>query len=424
MVVLTDDQRWDTLWAMPNVRRELMARGVTFTNAFVSNPLCCPSRASILTGQYSHSTGMWQNRGRYGGFHRFRDSSTLATWLNAGGYQTALIGKYLNGYDTTYIPPGWNRWVAFADTEDPYDLYYDYLLNIDGRIRRQRTGYSTNFLASQAVRYILTARQPFFLYFTPYAPHTPTEAAPGDRRAFAGLEPYRPPNYDESDVSDKPAWIRNLPRVRGELKRRLDGRRLGALRSLLAVDRAVGAVVQALRVTGRLENTVLIFMSDNGMIWGEHRWRTKAAPYDESIRVPFVLRYDRVIGRPRRDDHLVVNVDIAPTIADIAGVPAPGVEGRSLMPLLRQSGKKGWRSDFPIEYGPSGVIKVPAYCGLRSRRFSYIRYATGEEELYDIVKDPYELSNLAGQPRTQGLLRELHRRLKEECRPPPPGMSL
>jgi len=419
--ILTDDQRWDSLDGMPIVRRQLAARGVTFANAFASNPLCCPSRASILTGQYSHSTGVWQNKGRYGGFRAFRqDGSTIATWLRGRGYHTALFGKYLNRYRGTYVPPGWERWEAIAGAVDPYDLYYRYTLNIDGRLVKHGNApedYSTNVLADDAVEFIRETPGSLFVYFAPFAPHSPARPAPEDRDEIPALEPFRPPGFDEPDVSDKPDWVRNLPRIDADRRAKIDEQRRRAYAALRSVDRAVGRIVDALAETGRLRNTLIVFTSDNGFLFGEHRFVNKAVPYEESIRVPLVVRYDRVIREPRIDPRLVVNVDFAPTFADFAGVSAPGAEGMSFLPLLTGAGTT-WRSDFLVEH--MNLLRVPSLCGVRSERFMYVHYATGEEELYDLENDPYQLENAVHDPELDDVLRNLRTREKQLCNPPPP----
>jgi N-acetylglucosamine-6-sulfatase len=424
VLIVTDDQRWDTLWAMPNVRRELMARGVTFENAFVTTPLCCPSRASVLTGQYAHTTGVWQNSAPLGGFARFRDRSTIATWLQDAGYRTGLFGKYLNGYEGTYVPPGWDRWVALGEAVDPYDLYYRYTLNVDGELQSFGVGpanYSLNVLTKEAFSFVLGAPGPLFVYFAPYTPHTPVKPAPEDRDAFAELPFRSSPSYDERDVSDKPRWVKSLPRLDAAARSRLENRYRRVPASLLALDRAVGALIEALRQTGRLENSLIVFTSDNGIHLGEHRWTDKGTPYDESIRVPLVVRYDRAIGSPRRDPHLVLNLDLGPTIAEAAGAAAPpGVEGRNLLPLLL-SATEPWRRDFLFEQ--TRLFDVPSYCGLRSQRFSYIRYRTGEEELYDLVRDPHQLENLVGRAEMASRLRQLRSRLQHLCGEGPPAVS-
>jgi N-acetylglucosamine-6-sulfatase len=198
ILILTDDQRWDTLSAMPNVQRLLAGHGVTFANSFVVNPLCCPSRSSILTGNYSHTTHVYKNLPPDGGFQTFgtQDRSTIATWLEAAGYRTALVGKYLNGYaHTSYIPPGWDRWVAYTSGTD----YYDYTLNVDGeRVSHGHapSDYSTDVLADYAVDFVRDTSSPFFLYFAPNAPHQPAFPEPGAPDQFANLPLWRPPSFD------------------------------------------------------------------------------------------------------------------------------------------------------------------------------------------------------------------------------------
>lgn len=425
ILVLTDDQRWNTLWAMPTVRRSLKRQGVGFRNSFVVNPHCCPSRATILTGRYSHSTGVYTNEDEFhGGFANFDDDSTIATWLDDAGYRTALLGKYLNGYspvDSDYIPPGWDRWLAFATRARGAGKYYDYMLSDDGKpvyLGRHPEDYSTDVLAREAVDFICETEGPLFLVYAPYAPHGPAIPAPRHRDEFNDLRLEIPPSYDESDVSDKPRWVRKLPRA-GPYRSHRD-----YLRTLLGVDEALGDILEALGETRRLHNTLIVFASDNGFMWGEHRHRFKLAPYEESIRVPFVIRFDRLIEEPHIDRRLVLNLDVAPTLADAAGVPAPGVEGKSLLPLLTGDAK-GWRDHFLIEHlhvaSPTARDVVPTYCAVRTRRELYVAYRTGEEELYDLRSDPYQLHNRSDDRSRQSKLQELRRLLRRSCRPPPPG---
>jgi len=425
VLILTDDQRFDTLWGMPWVRSDLMDHGVTFTNGFVSDSLCCPSRASILTGEYAGATGVWANRGQFGGFEAFRDRPTIATWLQGAGYHTALFGKYLNRYeDTSYVPPGWDRWAAIDGGASPYNFYYKYNLNLDGRMVRygnKARDYSTDVLAGLATQYIHQTKGPLFMYFAPYAPHTPTDPAPEDRNKLADLGPNRPPNYDEADVSDKPAWVRNLPPLSAKQKAYLDAEKIKEFKTLLSVDRAVESIVDALQSTGRLQNTMIVFMSDNGFAWGEHRWANKIVPYEESIRVPFVVRYDPLVKAARTDAHLAVNIDLAPTFAAVAGVGAPGAQGMNMLPLLASAGA-AWRHDFLVE--SMNLLGVPSYCAVRSDRYMYISYeATREEELYDLRRDPYELRNSVGDPALASVLAGMRTRLKQLCNPPPPVTS-
>jgi arylsulfatase A-like enzyme len=421
VIILTDDQRWDTLSAMPNVRRLLAGPGVTFANAFVVNSLCCPSRASFLTGEYSHSTGIYTEAPPYGGASKFRAGSTLATWLHSAGYHTGLFGKYLNGYTGTSVPPGWDRWFAFEQNATGY--YERYAANDDGTIRRfvsSPADYSTDVVASQAVSFIDDTRGPLFAYVAPYAPHAPAVPAPRDRSAAVRLPPFDPPSFNEQDMSDKPAWMRSLPKVH---RSDVDAFRTKQYRSLLDVDRMVGSIVDALRRTGRLHDTLIAFTSDQGLAWGEHRWfERKEVPYEESIRIPYVIRFDP-LAVPHTDRHLVLNIDLAPTIAALAGVAAPGAEGRSLVPLLAGRAPP-WRHDFLIEHVQGKFSPdPPTYCAVRTERYLFTVYATGERELYDLRRDPFELDNRAGDPALRSVQATLASELDGLCRPPPPGLS-
>jgi arylsulfatase A-like enzyme len=426
VLILTDDQRFDTLWAMPTVRSELVAKGVRFTNGYVSNPVCCPSRSSILTGQYSHTTRVYTNHPKepFGGFPAFHDRSTVATWLQRAGYRTALMGKYLNGYADSYVPPGWDRWFVTWDG----GAYFDYSANDDGVVRSfgaDPDDYGTDVLADQATDLIRSTNpdQPLFLYFAPHAVHGPATPAPRDRRAFSDLEPWRPESYDEENVSDKPAYIRGRGALPTTAKSSIEAFRRDQYRALRAVDRAVSDILEALTDTGRLSNALIVFTSDNGMMWGEHGWSSKVVPYEESIRVPFVVRADAMISSPRRDDHLVLNIDLAPTFVDAAGVRAPQMEGVSMLPLLATA-RAPWRSDFLMEHLQLGPGGVPTYCGVHGRRYVYVDYGTGEEELYDLDADPFQLTNVARSQAYAEVLRAQRGRLWQLCRPLPPRFAL
>ena len=428
LLVVTDDQRWDQLATMPVVSA-LAARGVRFTNAFVPTSLCCPSRVSILTGLYAHTHGVHTlGPPPSGGALRFvgGDRSTIATWLHAAGYRTGLFGKYLNGYSAMrpppggrwYIPPGWDAWQAFVA-----ERYYEYeLVGADGATAaygNAPSDYSTDVLRDRVVAFIrdaLRSGRPFFALFTPFAPHVPLPVdvfptpAPRHLGALAGLPPFRPPNFLEPDVSDKPAvrdwtigpWLTPIW---------LDIYRERTLESLLAVDEAVSAMLEAVREEGGTRDTIVIFTSDNGFLLGEHRLLAKPYPYEECHRVPLVVSRVRGHGRPREDHRLVLNIDIAPTIADFARVAHPGVDGRSLRPLLERR-RARWRHAFPIEswYWIGPQLGALDYRGVRTERWAYIEYpAFGAAELYDLRADPYELENMA--PRAPGVVRRLHRRV-------------
>ncbi len=398
---------------------------MTFTNAYVSNPVCCPSRSTIMTGLYSHSTGVYTNDELYGGFAAFEDDSTIATWLHDAGYRTGLFGKYLNGYDSDYTPPGWDRWFATHESGD----YYDYSATSDGTIVEyggNPADYGTSVVGDQTISFIrdTPAEQPLFAYMSLPAPHEPAIPAPGDEDGFGKLEPWRPPSYNESDVKDKPKYIRNNPWMKADRRRELDRVRVRELRTLPAVDRLVGDIVDALKETGRLRNTIVVFTSDNGVLWGEHRWDSKDVPYEESIAVPLIVRYDAVIPEARTDANLITNLDFAPTFAEAAGATTPFVEGASFLPLLLDPALT-WRTGFLIEHAASrGGNAVPSYCGFHTKRYVLVRYSAGEGELYDLRRDPWQRDNLFGSPDYAAVQASLNEQLLAACVPKPPGLTL
>jgi N-acetylglucosamine-6-sulfatase len=415
VLILADDQRVDQLSRMPIVQARLVEQGVSFPNAFVVDPLCCPARATILRGQYSHTTRIYGIVQPYGGAVVFNQlglqRSTIATWLDAAGYRTALIGKYLNAYkQTSSKPPGWDVWNAFVGTTED-NQYYHYKLNTNGvttTFGGAPADYSTDVLATRATDFIqnTAAKTPLFLYFAPTAPHLPATPAPRhatDPRCTGAVNSGYvdghvgpPPSINEPDASDKPAWVRNKLNV--DLST-MASSWVKICRTLLAVDDAVGRIVGALEQTGRLDNTLIVYTSDNGLLRGEHRLQYKKAFYEESIRVPMVIRYPGVAPADTEDDRFVLDVDLASTFADAAGVN-PGVpqEGTSLLPLLDGSAGS-WRTSFLVEHAdPPGTFAdsryVPTYCAIRTATHAFAVLTTGEEELYDLVADPYELENL------------------------------
>lgn len=424
VLIVTDDQRLDSLTKMPEVQRLLVRRGMTFDQAVVTNPLCCPSRATILTGRYSHTTGVYFNRGPHGGWKVFQasESSTIATALHAVGYRTALMGKYLNGYrgDEIYVPPGWDRWFAF--TENPG--YFDYTMYDNSSVRALRVpfgsepeDYSTDVIGRTAVEFIRSTPEdtPFFLMVTPYAPHGPPVPAPRHLDDLADAPVEQGPAVGEADVSDKPAHIQARDPADPAVMRGLTRRQWELL---LAVDEMVLQVADALRETGRSDNTLVIFTSDNGVSNDEHRWRYKMDPYEESIRVPLVISYPGEVPEGTSSEALVSNVDIAPTILDFAGASLP-TDGLSIRPLMTGA-RSSIRSSVVLEH-VAYTSDVPTYCGVRTRRFTFVRYATGEEELYDLRRDPSQLENaVTAMPEKAGELRALTESL---CRPVPPGFS-
>jgi arylsulfatase A-like enzyme len=479
LMVLTDDLNLDEVSKMPHVRELVGAHGVTFTHAFVSVSLCCPSRSTILRGQYSHNTGVLANGGSNGGFEaaygRGIEQSTIATWLQDAGYRTGLFGKYLNGYPATasdtYVPPGWSDFQSPTVGGNPY-TEYNYVLNVNGvevpygsRPRDYGTTVYTrgaNTLIKDAHR----AHRPFFAYLSLYAPHMPAVPAPQDRGKFANARAPRTPSYNERRVGDKPHWVQITPMMSPELRAHVDDLYRRRIRSLQAVDRAVAGLVRTLKETRQLDDTYIVFASDNGFHLGQHRLPAgKQTPYDEDIRVPLMVRGPGVAsGATRRA--FVSNVDFAPTFAQLAGVRTPSfVDGRSFAPLLRSHPHvtlasrramliEHWREvgrlDTPerrrVSLEPAdrdemssldgvpfrllprrlrletvrGAIaaldRIPEYHGLRTARYTYVEYETGERELYDLSRDPSELNNIAlTTPRP--MLRKLHRRLRalERC---------
>ncbi|MBI2238771.1 MAG: sulfatase [Actinobacteria bacterium] len=419
VLIVSDDQPPGSLPHDPPAMPYLQGRmedpsdhWVTFPNAFLNTPLCCPSRATLLTGRYSHRTGVLTNDDG----HLLDESSTLAVWLHGAGYFTGLVGKYLNRYPFgrgPYVPLGWDRWAGKMQGGGS-SVYYDYTLVEQGFPVPYGSGpedYSTDVITARAVEFIRTAPQdrPFFLEITPTAPHSPWIPAPRDAGAYASMPVAEPPSVGEEDVSDKPAWIRGLPELGPAVRAVLDQDRRRAYEALRAVDDAVRRVVEALRDRGELEDTVILYLTDNGFSFGEHRWVGKQCPYEECIRTPFLVRYPGATSRA--DGHLVSNVDVAPTVADLAGI-SPGLpaDGRSLVPLLEGSAPAGWREGVLLEW--TGDPLVPAWWGVRTEDLSYVEYATGERELYDLTgtagpPDPFQLDDRADDPAYAALRAEL-----------------
>ena len=436
VLILTDDQRYDALGSMPNVKQLLLAHGVRFTHAFDNNPLCCPSRATILTGQTSGHTGVWWNvNGPDGGFTAFEphESQTLATWLSAAGYRTAMVGKYLNGYTRAkagHVPPGWDDWQALAlnGSGCSADGYFGYCVSDNGVLEQfgtAQTDYSTTVLGNRAVRFIedTPGSQPLFLDYAPRAPHLPTIPESRYANACAAFPTPHRPNYNEADVGDKPAYIRALPLMGAPKQAIWDGHWRDACRTLRSVDDQVGRIVDALSRTGRLQNTLILFASDNGMLFGEHRWTNKIVPYDESLRIPLIARWDAAGTAGTTSSAFVSNVDFAETIMDAAGVPFPAgytTDGQSLLPVVTGSGPIAGENVL-IEH--AGGTAVPVYCGVRVSGWMFVRYATGEEELYDLTADPWETQNLASDAGHAGRLDRLRSMAQRLCQPTPPGFG-
>jgi arylsulfatase A-like enzyme len=432
VVILTDDQFYNTLWSMPTVHAELVRKGVRFANMFASNPLCAPSRASILTGQYSHTTGVYDNApSSFGSAQAFHDSGyesdTMATWFHGAGYRTGIIGKYVNGFTGRWIPPGWDESAIGAG-------YWGTTLYEDGvKHTYPKTTYETSLLGDKAVGFIHDAPsdQPLFLYLAPYAPHE--NAAPAQKYAHLPVDLRRGwprPNFNEGNVSDKPSFIRRIPRLDASARWEVNWLRRRQYRALRSVDDMVGRVLSALKARGTLQNSIIVFMTDNGQMWGSHRLRgdAKRVPYDESLRLPLVVRWDGHDSAGTTSRRMVSNIDIAPTLAALARVRVPGpTDGVSFAPLLADPAGPPVRRRLLIEQaaGPkiqADRIYTPNYCGVRTTRYTFVHYADGQQELYDDRHDPYQLSNLAQDPRWKRRMEMLESRTRALCTPAPPGV--
>ena len=417
VLIMTDDEDVKIHEFMPKTKALLEEHGTTFDNFFVTYPFCCPSRASILRGQYAHNTHIVGNEQPWGGFEKFRElgleDSTVATWLRAAGYHTAMIGKYLNRYvpERDGVPPGWDEWYVGGNAHPSYN----YVLNENGRLVAygdRPEHYLNDVLTDKAVDVIgraSAAGRPFFVYVLPYTPHSPSVAAPRHEGMFADAELPRTPAFDEADVSDKPAFIRSIPPLDDEQIGRLEHEYRKRLRSLQAIDDMVEGIVAALEAARVLDATYVIYSSDNGFHLGEHRLPAgKDFPYEEDIRVPAVVRGPGV-PKGQRISSMVLNSDLAPTFADIAGIgPPDSVDGRSFLPLF-EAPEQTWRQSFLIErrqfeaqYAelaarlgmPAGGLDRSAHFdGIRTKEWVYVEYGTGERELYHLARDPHQLDN-------------------------------
>jgi arylsulfatase A-like enzyme len=436
--VLTDDLDYASAQKMPEIGSLLVEEGLSFEQAFVSHPVCCPSRATILTGLYDHNHEVLSNIFPSGGFEKFvsegHEENSVAVSLQEGGYRTGFFGKYLNQYpgdDPTHVPPGWDEWYGKIEEQK----LYDYQINENGEVvsyGNETEDFFTDVLSGQAADFVSRAApedQPFFAYVAPTAPHGPATPAERHEGAFAEEEVPRPPSYDEEDVSDKPSPVSGAERISEEETSNVDDYYRQRLESMLAVDEMVASLVEELEAAGELDNTYIFFTSDNGWFQGEHRIRSgKNRAYEESARVPLFVRGPG-ISAGTKTEKLALNTDFAPTFAGLAGVSFPA-DGRSLAPLLRGEEPASWRSSVLLEKlpqedtseeekgkgkgkgkgkdkakgkqdktGSAGVPKAGAggqlaFEAVRTGTHKYVEYENGEIELYDLVNDPYELQSL------------------------------
>ena len=425
VVLMTDDQTLDSMAVMPKTRALIGGEGTTFRRSFVNYSLCCPSRSTLYTGQYAHNHGVITNTPPLGGFTRLDTTNWLPLWLQAAGYRTMHVGKFLNGYGRDAppsVPPGFSDWHG---TVDPSTYsYYDYTVFENGVPRTYPGVYSTDFIATRADELIAAAApaaQPFFMSVAFVAPHSgqPREAddppgiatpavAPKYANAFASLPLPTPPSFNEADMSDKPLALQARPAITAVRALRMQEAYQQRLESLLSVDDAVESIVSALRGTGELDNTLILFTSDNGFFAGEHRVATgKVLAYEPSIRLPLLMRGPGVsVGATA--GQLVTNADLAPTILDAAEAKPGRVEdGRSLLELVGDPGVE-WGRELLLEGGNAQGL---TFTGLRNYRWKYIEHTDGEVELYDLERDPYELQSLHPDPAFAGIKALLAARL-------------
>jgi N-acetylglucosamine-6-sulfatase len=487
LVVMTDDQAAADVAKMPNVKRLLAARGTTFADAVDSFPLCCPARATFLTGQYAHNHRVKGNFWPFGWYGMRGRANTLPRWLQQAGYRTALVGKWLNGYGARdahgEVPVGFDIWRGLLDVS-AYD-YHNFVMNRNGRLKawgdaefarrlvqfaeievtpnpaglqgvfdelEQAFGprpytywgaadpkdYSpdvTGRITDRLVRAERKSKQPFFIWWSVAAPHREDVAValmgrPGPdprppARYAAKSRSYRlprPPSFNEADISDKPSSMQKAAAPMtdeqiADLQRDYEGR----IGSLLAVDDHVAKLVRTLRATGQLENTLIVFLSDNGWLQGQHRITgDKYLPYEESLRIPLIMRGPGIpAGQTVRGQ--VGNIDLAPTLVDAADARAGRrMDGVSLIPTARDPGKRPKRALQVEALDPLFRADIPVnawdrpYRGVRTDRYTYVVYTeTGDEELYDRRKDPYQLSNVAGRPAYAPIERRLAAKLRQ-----------
>lgn len=404
IVVMTDDQRVGTERAMANVSAFFSRGGVRYPNAQVPTNLCCPARAAFLSGQYAHTTGVWENSGPYGGYQAFAplEGSTLPVALSDAGYTTALFGKYLNRFNGStepdFVPPGWDAF--HVPEEESRDGGYDV------PIRGLPFGYTTDALGLGAADFIRLSdpNEPLFVMYAPFAPHAPYDAGPytgslteSQLAAHRFFGRFRNPAFDERNVADKPAWVRSAKRMN---PRAVSGMVESQAESLLGVDANFARILASQAAYRDLDNTLVVYLSDNGYSWGEHRLLLKRHPYDLANRIPLWVKYPAGTAVARGvNPALVNNLDVTATILDVADADLP-TKGISLLSGVH-------RRSLLLEAAPSlaGLQKAPGFCGLRTPRFLFVHYTTGETEFYDYRKDPWELTNIAGEPSERSVVR-------------------
>lgn len=437
--VLTDDLTTDLVRQMPHVLA-MERRGTSFTNYTVTDSQCCPSRSSIFSGNYPHDTRVFTNSppwGGYGVFHaRGEEQATFATALHDAGYRTAFMGKYLNGYQpgsptrhASPTPPGWDEWdgVGYGYSEYNYHLSHNGTSTFYGH---DPADYLTTVLQDRATGFITSAAHsghPFLLEVATFTPHTPSVPAPRDAAAFPGLKAPRTAAFDALP-SNPPPWLAGRKPLTSAQIRDIDRRYRRRTQDVLSIDRLLAGIERALAATGAAGDTVVVFSSDNGYHLGEYRLEAgKMTAFDTDIQVPLVVTGPGVRAGASNSD-AVQNIDLAPTFEELAGLrPSPKMDGVSIVDLLRGP-VPGWNNAALVEHhgpdtdvndpdypGPHGA-NPPSYTALRTARYTYVEYADGAVELYDLRRDPLELDNIADRIDPQRLA-QLHGELVDlrEC---------
>jgi arylsulfatase A-like enzyme len=440
LFVLTDDQDAASVAEMPNVRSLLVAEGTSFGRAYATTAMCCPSRASILRGQYAHNHRILENGYPRGGFRRFKklghEQSTIATWLDAAGYHTGYMGKYLNEYGTfkepsPHVPPGWDDWVGYEGGFQEEETYDAFKVNVGGEVARKDADkrHETDFLAWRAENFIRArgADEPWFLTVATNAPHSPALASDRNDGTYAGRVMPRTPAFNEADLSDKADMWRENPRLENEACPRdyrkdfefqclaeVDEVWRDRMESLQDVDDMVEGLVGTLREKGFLDNTYIVFSSDNGYAMYDNRIYSKGAPYERSHKVPMIVRGPGV-GAGRTDNHLVANIDFAPTFSAWAGADTPAfVDGRDMAPLLEDP-TTPWRTRLLFEH----YLGEHDYDAVRTAGDRvYIEYPRANDaEYYDLTKDPHQLeARTTSPPDLEARLRRLKECAGAGCR--------
>jgi N-acetylglucosamine-6-sulfatase len=409
--ILTDDLSWNLVQYMPHVQ-QMQREGMTFTNYFVTDSLCCPSRASIFSGRYPHNHGVLTNTPPTGGFSAFRrgaEAETFATQLQAAGYRTSMMGKYLNGYRpaTHYVAPGWSNWQVSGGGYGGFN----YSISANGRIARFGRAprvYFTDVLRRRGKAFIsrvARAAHPLLLEVATTAPHRPATPAPRDRYDFPGLQAPHDAAFD-AVPTDPPAWLRGRPPLTDGQIAGLDAGFRRRAQSVQAVDELVGQIRRLLQQRGLDRNTYVVFSSDNGYHMGQRRLLAgKMTAYDSDVRVPLIV-VGPGVPPGSTTDALAENVDLAPTFMRMAGLrPPPWVDGHGLLPLFHGSRPHPWRDAVLIEHHhpetsngdpdrqASSSGNPPSYEALRTATELYVEYVDGEREWYDLTTDPDQLHN-------------------------------